>query len=345
MKMADLYKYVLFGILTGCLFAAPLAGQQSQSAAKPAKAAAPAGAKTQSSKPASAATKPAAATPSSAATQDDPKKVVMKVGTLSFTAADMDFLVSSLSPQLQRAVAVQGKKPLGEQYAMIAALSQQAEKDSLEKSADVQQELAFQRLQALAQAEYRKISDDIKVTPEEIKQYYDGHGDEFEQAQVREIVIRKKADDAKADAPGLSAAEAHARADEIRKAFSAGTDPKQVTEKFALENAVQIDAEPRVVKRGDLIPALDEAAFKLKDGSLSDPFENAQALAFLQVVGHTRQDLKDATETIADNLHNQKLEAFVEELKKKANVWMDDQYFTVPAQPSQPAIQAPQPQK
>lgn len=336
--MAAFGKNVFFAILMGGLVAAPGLGQQAQGAAKPAKAAPAPSAKAQ-------ATKPSSTAPATAAEEEDPKKVVMKVGTQSFTASDFDYLVGSLSPQLQRAVAVQGKKPLGEQYAMIAALSQQAEKDSLEKSPDVLQELAFQRLQALAQAEYRKLSADIQVTPEEIKQYYDGHAEEFDQAQIREIVIRKKADDAKEDAPGLTAADAHARADEIRKAFSAGTDPKQVADKFKVENAVQIDEDPRSVKRGELIPPLDEAAFKLKEGALSDPFENAQALAFLQIVGHTRQDLKDVTDTIATDLHNQKLEAAVDELKKKANVWMDEQYFTVPEQPTQPAIQAPQPQQ
>ena len=345
--MAAFGKHLFYAILMGSLFAAPSLGQQAQGAAKPAKAAPAPSAKAQAAKPARTApsAKPSETAPADAAAQEDPKKVVMKVGTMSFTASDMDFLVNSLSPQLQRAVAVQGKKPLGEQYAMIAVLSQQAEKDSLEKSPDVLQELAFQRLQALAQAEYRKLSADIQVTPEEIKQYYDGHAEEFDQAQIREIVIRKKADDAKEDAPGLTAADAHARADEIRKAFSAGTDPKQVADKFKVENAVQIDEDPRSVKRGELIPPLDEAAFKLKEGALSDPFENAQALAFLQIVGHTRQDLKDVTDTIATDLHNQKLEAAVDELKKKANVWMDEQYFTVPEQPTQPAIQAPQPQQ
>ncbi len=324
MKMAAIGRHTILTVLVGSVLAVPGFGQQApaQAAPAPSKAATPA---------------------TSKSAEADPKKVVMKVGSQSFTEADLDFLVSSLNPQLQKAVAVQGKKPLGEQYAVMAALSQQAEKDSLDASAAIRAALALQRLQALAQAEYQKMSGEIKVTPDEINQYYTGHASEFEQAQVREVVIRKKADDAKDGALGLSAADAHAKAEEIRKALTAGTDAKKVAEQFTKENIVQIDAEPRVVKRGELVPALDEAAFALKEGALSDPFENAQALAFLQVVGRTHQDLKDVSENISGSLHDQKLQAAVEDLKKKTTIWMDDQYFKIPAETAQPAIQAPPP--
>jgi hypothetical protein len=345
MKMTALGKQAILVFLAGGLVATASAQQAPKQAApapgKTATSATPAK-KAPSATPAKPAAKATPATP--AATTEDPKKVVMKVGTQSFTEADLDFLVGSLSPQLQKAVAVQGKKPLGDQYAVMAALSEQAEKDRLDASSDFREELALHRLQALAQAEYRKMSGEIKVTPEEINQYYAGHSTEFDQAQVREVVIRKKADDAKEGAPGLSATDAHSRADEIRKALTAGTDPKKVVEQFAVENNVQIDAEPRVVKRGELIAALDQAAFSLKDGAFSDPFENAQALAFLQVVGHTRQDLKDVSEDIENTLHDQKLQAAVEDLKTKANVWMDEQYFKVPGESAPPANPAPKPE-
>lgn len=329
MKMVVLGKQVLLAALMGSVVSAAGFGQQAPKKASP--------------PPAKAASSNAKAAPASTPkAEEGPKKVVMKVGTQNFTQADMEFLISSLSPQLQKAVAVQGKKPLGEQYAVMAALCQQAEKDRLDASNSIREQLALQRLQALAQAEYQKMSGDIKVSPDEINQYYTGHPTEFEEAQVREVVIRKKAEGTKDDAPGLSTADAHSRADEIRKALTAGTDPKKVAEQFAVENSVQIDAEPRVVKRGELIASLDQAAFSLKEGALSDPFENAQALAFLQVVGHKRQELKDVSENIGNTLHDQKLQDAVESLKKKTNIWMDEQYFKVPAEAAQPATQGPE---
>jgi peptidyl-prolyl cis-trans isomerase C len=276
---------------------------------------------------------PPAPTPEKpAAASESPEKVVMKVGTQNYTVADIDFLIGSLSPQLQAAVTRQGKKPLGDQFALMAVLSQQAEKDHLDGTEDFREEMALHRLQALAQAEYRKMAEGIKVSPEEISQYYTTHTSEFEEAQVREIIIRKKADGAQKDAPGMTAADAHARADEIRKALAAGTDPKKVADQYKVEDTVIFDAEPRTIKRGQLIAALDKAAFELKDGGISEPFENAQALAFLQVLSHKQQDLKEVSDDIENTLHEQKLQAAVDELKKNSNVWMDDQYFKAPAE-------------
>ena len=131
--------------------------------------------------------------------------------------------------------------------------------------------------------------------------------------------------------------DARTKADEIRKALAAGTDPKQVSEQFGVKNTIQVDAEPRTVKRGELIPALDQPAFSLKDGALSDNFENEKALAFLQVVGHSKQDLKDVSENIENTLHDQKLKTAVEDLKNKSNIWMDDEYFKAPSATAEPA--------
>src|SRR5690349_17285105 len=52
-----------------------------------------------------------------------PDKVVLRVGDKKFTKADMDRLIATLNPQSQHAIAAQGKKSLGDQYAVVVALS------------------------------------------------------------------------------------------------------------------------------------------------------------------------------------------------------------------------------
>lgn len=286
---------------------------------------------------------PAAAKPASPAkpATEGPGKVVLKVGSQNFTQADMDFLVESLSPQIQQAVAQQGRKPLGEQYAVMALLSQLAEKDHLEASPEFRRQMALHRLQSLAQAEYGKLAKDIKVSPEEISQYYSAHASEFDQAQVREFLILKQPEGAKEGTPGLSAQEAKLRADQIRKALADGTDPKKVAEKFSVPNTVKIDAEPRTLRHGQLVAVLDKAAFELKDGEISEPLDTPQALAFLQVAGHSRPELKDVSEDIENTLHQQKVQTAVEELKSKTTIWMDEGYFKGPAKATDSSARPP----
>ena len=312
-----------------------------QQPAQPKPAARPAAAK-----PAAAATKKPPARPATPPLKTPPgpgEKVVLRVGDEQVSQADLDFVISKLSPEIRQAIARQGKEPIGAQYALMLVLAGMAISHRLDSSPDVRRQIELQRLQMLAQAEYENIVSQTKVSPEEVNQYYAGHTEEFDQAQVREVVIRKKPDGAQEGTPGLLAPEAKAKAEEIRKAFAAGGDPAKVAQDFAVPNVVQIDSQPRSIRRGQLPADLDKAAFQLKEGEVSDPFETPQALVFVQVVGRRHLELKDTSAELESRLRDQKVQASIAELRSKANLWMDEGYFAAPppSPPSTPATQAP----
>jgi hypothetical protein len=75
--------------------------------------------------------------------------------------ADIDFVVSGLSAEIRQAVARQGKRPIGEQYALMLVLSGQAISHRLDSSPDIRRQIDLQRLQLLAQAEYQRMLDVI----------------------------------------------------------------------------------------------------------------------------------------------------------------------------------------
>jgi len=296
-------------------------------------------------KPAAAAAKRPAARLATAPLKTPPgpgEKVVLKVGNEQVSQADLDFVISRLSPEIRQAVARQGKRPIGEQYALMLVLSGMAIGHRLDSSPEVRRQIELQRLQMLAQAEYENIVGQTKVSPEEVSQYYSTHPEEFDQAQVHQVVVRKKPDGAKEGTPGLLAQEAKAKADEIRKAFAAGGDAAKVAQDFSVPNVVQIDSQPRAIRRGQLPADLDKAAFQLKDGELSDPFETPQALVMVQVVGRRHLELNDASTELETRLREQKVQASIGELRGKTTVWMDEEYFATPppAAPT-PATQAP----
>ncbi len=258
---------------------------------------------------------------------EPPKKVVIKVGSAEVTQKEIDFLISNMNPQAQQALAANGRKPLGDEYVKVLLLSQQAENDHLESNPELQEKMELQRTQMLAQAEYEKMSSEVKVTPDDIGKYYTAHQAEFETAQVREFVVRKKPDGAKEGTPGLSAEDAKATADKIRKSLAAGTDPTTVAKESAVPNVVMIDPEPRTIKHGQLLASLDKAAFELKEGQVSDVLDTPQAIVFLQIVGHHLQEQKDAATDIENKLRQEKLETAVGDLRNKSKVWMDEDYF------------------
>jgi len=258
-----------------------------------------------------------------------PAKVVLKVGDEQLTQRELDFLFSSLNPQTQKEVAAQGRRGIGERYALMILLSQRAVSDHLDSDPALGRQLELQRRQMLAQAEASRIAGQTTVGPDEVSQYYSTHASEFDSVELREVVARKRGEGAK-EGPGLAPEEARTRLESIRKALASGTDAKKVAEDFKAPNDVMIDAEPRTVRRGQLVATLDKAAFGLKDGELSEPLDTQQALVLLQVVGHRHSDLKDVSAGIENTLRQRKFEAVVNDLKKKAGIWMDEDYFKAP---------------
>jgi peptidyl-prolyl cis-trans isomerase C len=291
---------------------------------------------------AAAAKQPAArpATPPLRTPPSPGEKVVLKVGNEEVSQAELDFVIERLSPEIRQNLARQGKRPIGEQYALMLILSGMAVSHRLDSSPDVRRQIELLRLQMLAQAEYENIVGQTKISPEEVSQYYSAHPDEFDQAQVRQVVIRKKPDGAKEGTPGLPAQEAEAKAEEIRKALAAGGDVAKATEDLPIPGVVQIDLQPRAIRRGQLPADLDKAAFQLKEGEVSDPFETPQALVLVQVAGRRHLELKEVSTEVESRLRERKVQASVNELRNKTPVWMDEEYFAAP--PGTPAPQTQQ---
>jgi hypothetical protein len=118
--------------------------------------------------------------------------VVLKVGDQQFTKADLDFLIENLPAQTQQAIATKGKKPFGDQYALIVILSRQASLHHLDQTPAFARKSAFQKQQLEAQAAFEEINQQTKVTLEELQQYYTAHATDYDEIMVRQFVIRKK---------------------------------------------------------------------------------------------------------------------------------------------------------
>lgn len=268
-------------------------------------------------------------------------KVVLKVGDEAVTQGDIDGLIKSLNPQAQKALATQGRRPLGEQYALMLVLSQNAVSHHLDATPSFQRTLALQRTQLLAQLAYQELAQQNGVSPEETSKYFAAHSKEFDQVLIRQVVILKKPEGAK-EGLGLTAEEAKARADAIRKALSAGEDAKKVAEQFRLPDVIRVDPDPTAVRRGAMRADMDKAAFELKDGQVSQDFDSPQSILFFQVTGHRPADLKDVSSQLENIVRQQKIEGALAELKKNAQIWMDDGYFAASSgASSQGAVKPP----
>ena len=292
---------VLQYLLLFCLLTAAAYAQQSS---------------TQNPSPSTAAS---AATPNGALPPNE--RVVLKVGNVQVTQAQFEAVVSTL--EAQQGPADLSRQAIGDNYASLLMLSQQAVAHHLESSPDVIRQLAIDRTQILSNAEFASLKAKAKPTPEEISAYYSAHLDDYDVVLVRRIFIWKKVEGSGAGR-GMSSADAHALADAIRQAYASGSDPKKLIQD---PNRVVLDAEPLTFRRGELPEKMEKPAFTIKEGEWVVLDDTADTLVLLQLVKRSRRDLKEVSPSIEKKLQAQKLQAELDDLKKQSGVWLDQAYF------------------
>jgi hypothetical protein len=262
-------------------------------------------------------------------------RVVLKVGNVQLTQAQFETIIHTLEEQ-QGTTADLDRRTLGDNYASLLMLSQQAVANHLESSPDVVRQLEIDRTQILSNAEYKRLDQQAQPTPEEISRYYSAHLDEFDEVQIRRLFIFKKAEGAKSGR-GLSPQDADALAKSIREAYTSGGDAKKLIPKT---DDVVFDLDPLSFPRGDLPPFMEKAAFSMKDGEWSVLEDKPDGLIMIQLVKHVRQSLTEVSPSIQKTLQGQKMREALQQLKKNAGVWLDEQYF---ASPAAPGTAAPKP--
>lgn len=279
-------------------------------------------------RPAGANSTPPASAASAATSKSAVDSIVLKVGNESVTKGDIDYLLATLSPQAQKAVESQGKRSVGDQYAVMMVLYQAAMGEHLDQSREYSKEMTQHRRQVLAQLEYQRLLSKVQVDQPEIGQYYSSHSNQFREAQVRQIAIRVKPAEGTAADKGLTLEQAQAKANEIRGALASGMDAAKVAQQYNVPDQVAVSASPQTIEDSPRLPAFVKDVFNLGIGQFTKPAEAGGALVMLQVTGQSKMSLKDATPAIEQALRDQKMGSQIAAMKEKANIWMDQTYFS-----------------
>lgn len=289
---------------------------------------------------------PTAATAGNPSAPASPPKVVLKVGGTQITQSELESVVPMRASGASLKLSPQGRRKVADGLVKMFVLSRQAVNDHLDASPELRFKLELQRMETLERAELEKMRNQIQVTPDEIHKYYTDHTVEFDTVLIREFLVRKRKAGGEPGSGGLSAEEAKAKAESIREQLAAGDSADKIAEDFSGADVLLIDPKPRTFRRDQMIPELGKATFEAKEGTVPEAVDTPDAVIVVDLLRHQAVQEKDAAPDIEKKVRQLKLDAQIDELKKKIEVWMDDNYFkdapgSAPVSTAQPPASDP----
>ncbi len=259
---------------------------------------------------------------------------------LDFSSVPAEMLAmleeDALEQLIQEALIAQAAKDMGlvvdekeinDQLALMKASMSKEQYEASLKSQNLTEERLLERMRFafLADKLYRQITDQVEVTPAEIRQYFDANKDSLIQIRVSHILFEAREDTA---TPAERAA-AKAKAEEAIKKLKTGADFAQM--------AVEMSGDPASKDQGGLIDyyftkddptfvaEFTQGAFELKKvGDFSQtPVETFFGYHIIKL-DDRRDSFEEMTDQIKARLENEKRNDvfgdFYEELEGKAQI-------------------------
>lgn len=265
------------------------------------------------------------------------ERVVLKVGNAQVTQEDFESQIGDVEDQKEEGGSEKDRRKLGDDYASVLMLSQQAIAKHLDSTPEVGRQLAVDRIQILSDAEFASLMSQAQPSVEEVSQYYSAHASDYDEVQIRRLFIWKRGEGSK-NTRGVSPQAARARADAILQASAAGRDATKLAGEFKDSDGGMLDPEPLTFPRGELRPQIEKAVFAMKEGEWAQVDDTSDAIMLAQMVKRDHQHLEQVSSSIQTRLQGDKMQALLDEMKKSAGIWMDEKYFGIGAPASRARV-------
>jgi peptidyl-prolyl cis-trans isomerase C len=170
-----------------------------------------------------------------------------------------------------------------------------------------------------------EASQAIAATEAEAKDFYDKNPDKFEQPEsIRAshilLMVNEKADDA-------TRKKTREKIESILKRARAGEDFAKLAKENSQDGSAQQGGDLGFFRRGQMVPAFEQAAFALKPGEISDVVTTPYGFHIIKAAEKRaaqkipyEQVKPRILEYLSGQKKQQRVEAFIEEAKKKAKI-------------------------
>lgn len=275
-------------------------------------------------------------------------KVLVEVNGGTITTGDFNNEVKSL-PEYLKAMAEtpQGRKEMLDTMVIRELILQQAAKDGVDKSPEVEEKLQDLKKRVIVEAFLKKkVENDATLSDAELKKFYEQNLDKFkagEQIKASHILVKTEKE-----------------AKDLLSQIKAGGNFDELAKKNSVDSSASKGGDLGWFGKGSMVPVFEKAALALKEGEVSDVVKSDFGFHIIKLTGKrpagTRpfEEVKEQIKTALMPTKQQEIfQKIKEELKKNAKISVKDDVLNSmngvapAAEPAKPAdaAHAPAPEK
>jgi parvulin-like peptidyl-prolyl isomerase len=161
--------------------------------------------------------------------------------------------------------------------------------------------------QLVSQGLFKKVTGDVKVTDQDIQEYYSTHKSQYVQPEsrdVRHILVQKKA-----------------LADTLYAQLKGGANFAQLAKRYSKDPGSASNGGKLTVSKGQTVPEFDKTAFALKKGELSKPIKTQYGYHIIEALSAVKAASTTPLSKVRASIRQQ-----LEQQKKNEKVtkWLED---------------------
>jgi parvulin-like peptidyl-prolyl isomerase len=222
-----------------------------------------------------------------------------------------------------------------QQIFLMQHLSDLAVQQHLDQQEPWKTELKFTEANTLAQAYVNQLSSQANPSSADVKNYYDQHSQDFQEATLSAIIVNftPSSTTAAPNTPGArTEVQAKAKADDLVKKIRAGGNFTELAK-------TDSDHKPSAAKGGTLgsfaqnkLPKeIGDPVFKLKSGEVTDPIREASAYYILKLDSLQKKTFETAQSEIVTQLKSDQVRKMLDQQNEQFKIQVQDSdFFNLP---------------
>lgn len=265
-------------------------------------------------------------TPGSKSESKKEGQVLAEVNGGTITTGDFDRELKNLPEYLKSmAETPQGRKEMLDTMVIRELILQQASKDGLDKTPEIEEKLQDLKKRLIVEAFLKKkVEADAQVPDADLKKFYEQNKDKFkagEQIRASHILVKSEKE-----------------AKDILSQIKGGANFEELAKKHSVDSSAAKGGDLGWFGKGTMVPAFEKAALGLKEGQVSDVVKSDFGFHIIKLTGKRPAGIRPFDEVkdqikaaIMPSKQQEVFQKIKEELKKSAKVTIKEDVLNAPA--------------